>query len=280
MTSGFCYVADRSGYVKEAITSANSLKQEMPTAKIALVCPPSLFPANSVFDYHIPSDEQLSGPIAKVQAIEAPFDEVMLLDTDTFVAGDLHDAFRVLEHFDVAAGHEPTRGWDYPCDAPSAFCEFNTGVVLFRKNDQVRLLFRRWLEHYHRMRETAGLVNDQPAFRSAIWQSDPLRIATLPSEFHCIVGKPVSIAWEARILHGRGDLPTLEREINCQLGYRAFVPGWGQLRGYAGRRQLINQFCKLSVNFLKILLLPHFRSDTSDAAPEQWWTNKSSFGNR
>jgi hypothetical protein len=122
------------------------------------------------------------------------------------------------------------------------------------------------------MREKHGLVNDQPAFRSTIWEANQIRFATLPSEFHCIVGKPVSIAWEARLLHGRGDLVSIEHEINARLGYRAFIPGWGQLSGYVGRKQLIRQYCRLSINFLKILLFPKRRADSSTAAPVRWWT--------
>ena len=270
MTSGFCYVADRIGYIDEAVASAKSLKEHMPAAEVALICPEALFPANSLFDHHIVSREELKGPVAKAQVIEAPFDRVMLLDTDTLVARDLSGTFRVLEQFDIAAAHEPTRGWDYRCEAPPAFCEFNTGVVLFRKNAQVQRFFERWLEHYQRMRESDGLINDQPAFRSAVWESCSLRIATLPSEFHCIVGKPVSIAWEARLLHGRGNLRKVEQEINSRVGYRAFVPGWGQLRGYSGRRQLLRDYCALSRNFWRRFLFNAREMETSGEPPVQW----------
>ena len=272
MTEGFCYVADRAGYIREAELSAASLKRRMPVAQVALVCPTSLFRRDSIFDHHIALDENYSGPIVKTQAIKAPFDRVMLIDTDTLITADLTDVFRVLEHFDIAVGHEPTRGWDYPCEAPPAFCELNTGVVLFRNNDRVQKLFGRWFQKYFELRKAHRLVNDQPAFRSVLWESDSIRVATLPSEFHCIVGKPVSIAWEARLLHGRDDLFAIAGEINGQLGYRAFVPGWGQLRGYAGRKDLLRQYCKLTLNFFRMLLLKRWHSDSSATAPEKWWT--------
>jgi len=271
MTEGFCYVADEPGYVQEAVASAASLKRQMPNAKVALICPVDVFPRNSVFDHHVALAKEHSGPIVKAQAVEAPFDRVMLIDTDTLVARDLSDTFRILDHFDLAVAHEPTRGWDYPCDAPPAFCELNTGVLLFVNNTQIRGLFGRWIKNYYELREAYGLLNDQPAFRSTIWAANDIRIATLPSEFHCIVGKPVSIAWEARLLHGRGDLVSIEQEINRCLGYRAFVPGWGQLRGYSGRKHLIQQYFRVTTNFLKILLFPKWRADPSATAPVRWW---------
>src|SRR5438105_2132920 len=106
IAEGFCYVADRVGYIREAELSATSLKRQIPDAQVALVCPTSLFRRDSIFDYHIALDENYSGPIVKTQAIKAPFDRVMLIDTDTLIAADLTDVFRVLEHFDIAAGHE------------------------------------------------------------------------------------------------------------------------------------------------------------------------------
>jgi hypothetical protein len=271
VSEGFCYVADGPGYVGEATASAKSLKRQMPDAKVALICPAELFPRDSVFDHHIALGKEHSGPIVKARAFEAPFDRVMLIDTDTLIARDLSDTFRILDRFDLALAHEPTRGWDYACDAPQAFCELNTGVLLFVNNAKIRSLFEQWTEKYSQLREAYGLLNDQPAFRATIWAADHIRIATLPSEFHCIVGKPVSIAWEARLLHGRGDLVSIERQINRQLGYRAFVPGWGQLTGFSGRKNLVRQYCRLTINFLKILLFPKWRADPSSAAPVHWW---------
>jgi hypothetical protein len=271
MTEGFCYVADHPGYVEEALASATSLKAHMPNAQVALVCPTHLFPVGTAFDYHVPLGKEHSGLIARADAVNAPFDRVMLLDSDTLIAGDLTDAFRILERFDLAAAHEPTRGWDYPCDAPPAFCELNMGVVLFSNNARIRRMFERWSQNYYAMRDKYGLVNDQPAFRATLWEATDVRFATLPSEFHCIVGKPLSIAWEARLLHGRGDLVSMEREINRRVGNRVFAPGWGQLRGFAGRRFLIGEYLRLTLNFLKTLLLPSRRADQAEKVPVKWW---------
>jgi hypothetical protein len=274
MIEGFCYLADHPGYIQEAIVSATSLKKQMPDARVALICPKELFPESNVFDHHVPLGKEHSGLIARAQAVNAPFDRVMLLDTDTLIAGDLGETFRILDRFDLALAHEPTRGWDYPCDAPPAFCELNLGMVLFSNNAQVRMLFERWVENYHAMREKHGLINDQPAFRLTLWEARHIRFATLPSEFHCIVGKPVSIAWEARLLHGRGDLVSIEREINQCLGYRAFIPAWGQLRGFSGRKNLIRQYLRLTRNFFKVLFVSSHRLDASEPAPVQWGTPK------
>jgi hypothetical protein len=96
-----------------------------------------------------------------------------------------------------------------------------------------------------------GLRNDQPAFRTALWLSNKIRHATLPTEYHFICGKGAAIAWEAKLLHDRGNLSEISSIVNSSFGPRVFVRGWGLIFGYRGRRLWIKKFLSLSAKCFK-----------------------------
>jgi hypothetical protein len=269
-SQGFVYVVNHEKYLLEGLRSIESLARVMPQASIAVVCPPNLFRSHPAITHWVPLQTQRAGPIVKADATLAPFERAAFVDTDTMFARDMTDVFHVLDAFDLAAAHEPTRGWDYETPAPLAFCEFNTGFIVFRNDSKVRKLFQDWVDLFDQMLASQKLRNDQPSFRTAIWSNKDIRVATLPSEYHCICGKPVSIAWGAGLLHDRGDLPAIEKVINRDTGYRAYIPGWGQLRGYCGRKQWIRSYIELTKRFWLVLLFRRFRTDHSAKIPVRW----------
>jgi hypothetical protein len=268
--SGCCYVANTSGYLEEAMRSLASLRVHMPDINVAVIAPRELFRFGAPVNHWVPLPPGRSGPIVKTAARLAPYDRVLFLDTDTYVAGDISDLFSILDAFDLALAHEPTRGWDYETVAPKSFCELNTGVIAFKKSTRIEAFFDKWELKYDEMRSEQRLKNDQPAFRTALWMSTEIRHATLPSEYHfiCGSGKGMAIAWEARLLHGRGDLSTFASVVNSQLGPRVFVPGWGVICGYRGRRLWIRSYLHLTSNFLRGLLNP--RRLKTENSPVDW----------
>ncbi len=271
---GYVYVANTEAYILEALRSAKSLKRFMPSAQIALVAPKVLWElSGGIFDFLILPDLEDRTPIVKNDAIKAPFDEVAFIDTDTLFIGDHSHVFDVLEAFDIAAAHEPTRGWDYRISAAKSFCELNTGVLVFRNTPKVRQFFSRWLLIYRNMLAEQDLRNDQPSFRQALWEIQDIRLAVLPSEFHAIVGKPCSIAWDALLLHGRDDLVRAGRLINSKLGYRAFLPGIGCVYPFSGRRQLMRDWFRISLSMFIGLIDPTKRFGppaSGNPSPHRW----------
>jgi hypothetical protein len=255
-TNGCCYVANTIGYLEEALQSLASLRAHMPDVKVAVIAPPDLFREGAPVDHWISLPPGRSGPIVKTAAYLAPYDYVLFLDSDTYFAGDVSDVFDVLEAFDLAATHEPTRGWDYNTTAAKGFCELNTGVIAFRKNERTEAFFALWEKIFDSMWSEQGLRNDQPAFRTALWMSSEIRHATLPSEYNFICGKGNAIAWEAKVLHDRGDLAATASIINSGSGPRVFVPGWGVIFGYRGRWLWVKNYLWLSGNFLRVFLNP------------------------
>lgn len=245
-TAGFVYVATGERYVAEACRSAGSLRASMPGAAVALVTdsPPDQATAG-LFNTVIVRTDVRRQPIDKLLAWEAPFERCVFLDTDTHVCGDLSDLFRLLDNFDLAAAPETLRGWHYTLpEVPAAFPEYNTGVIAFRRGPATGEFFQAWRADFAKLQAASGFVSDQPAFRVAAYRLG-LRIAPLPSEFHFITITPNYTMWAVRLLHGRGDLPALARDLNRRPGARAFVPGLGLIAAFHGHRSWFAQYCRL-----------------------------------
>ena len=134
------------------------------------------------------------------------------------MCGDLAELFVVLDAFDIAAAHSPSRAIYEVDGVPDAFPEFNTGVILFGGSPAIRAFFASWAETFTRYleRRASGevrwlrpadkrvhVLNDQGTFREALYRSR-LRVATLPPEYNCRFSAPGFVDGPVRILHGRG----------------------------------------------------------------------------
>lgn len=268
-TRGFVYVATGAAYLPEAWHSATTLRRYHPDWPICLItdCPPA--DRGPFTEIRQPAGPVAHKPIDKLLAYEAPYDQVLFLDTDTHVVDDLSPVFGVLDRFDLALAQDVNRGWNYELpDVPLAFTEFNTGVIAFRKGEGVARFFHDWRENYLRLRTELNLVNDQPAFRRTVFHS-PLRIAPLPSEFHFLGDFPNSTLWKVRLIHARGDHARIERQANATLGLRAYVPELGAMPAYTGRQQLLRSLLAFVARGLRLLL----RGPESVTAqhPSKWW---------
>ena len=266
---GFVYAANTQGYVDEALASLASFRRFLPTAPVTILAPRALFVSGLPHVEWLELAGTYDSPIIKAEAIRAPYERTIFLDTDTRIIGDISGLFDILDGFDMALVHEPTRGWDYETPAARAFCELNTGVIAFRNTPEIKAFFGEWTSAYLRLRQAQGLKNDQPAFRETLWNSRTVRHATLPSEYHFITGKGNSIAWDALLLHGRQDLARLEGLINRDLGPRSYEPAWGMLTSPSGRKQRLLVFLAIVRSFVSGLR-------TASAAPARetpvtWW---------
>lgn len=187
-SQGVLYIATGRKYILAAIESAKTVRNYCPELPI-----------------HFFSDWQDHGfhfdmspfPFYTVAAIEnphrrskvdylskTPYDHTLYLDTDTALNADIRGMFGLLERFDLAMTHAHRRNaverlatWRHAL--PKAFPQFNSGVLLYRKNKMVIQFFDEWAGHFH----NAGFRQDQTTLRELLWLSD-LRIATLPPEYN------------------------------------------------------------------------------------------------
>ncbi len=270
---GFVYVATGPGYIDEARRSAESLRRHHPGLPICLITDQSVVSVGAFSEVRAPIRPAEHKPIDKLLAYEAPYDRCVFLDTDTRVFGDLTPLFAVLDRFDLAAHQDINRGWHYELpDVPLCFSEFNTGVIAFRKNAAVEEFFRAWRQSYDELNRALGLVNDQPGFRRALYHST-LRVAPLPSEFHFLGNVANAIMWKVRLIHARGDYDAMARQIDEQLGARAYIPDVGVLQSFRGRKHWFGRTVRMAARMLRLCFSPP--ADSAKANPRKWWTGES-----
>lgn len=206
-TNGFLYVANGLKYLKEAEISVRSLK-DYHKEPIALICDVADYQSD-LFDIIVYEDKPVYNFSSKIYGLlKSPFDKTIFLDTDTFVCASLTNIFDILELFDIAVAHEPSRhsiGFiqnsnpTYKVEHQEVFPEFNTGVIAFKMKATAISFLQKWLEIYNLI----NIKADQVAFRDALLQSS-LRIHTLTPEynFRGILGMMVAHG-EVKIVHDR-----------------------------------------------------------------------------
>ncbi len=269
---GFCYVANTDGYVDEAMRSIASLRTHMPDVPVALVTHPHLFRDDPAVTDWVELNQDRNGPIVKTDARLAPYERVVFLDSDTLIIGNLTDLFDLLEKIDFACVSEPNAHPEYGIDrgVPVAFPEPNSGVFAFRKSPDTAAFFEMWLAEYDALHEKHGVSNDQPSLRTALWQSDSIRLVTLGREFNLITHANCSVSGPVAVVHDRSpERYRLAATINRDVAPRAIISGYGAVYGFAGRRPWFRQHLRLSWNFLRTLLRPG--NLQQQGFPVIWW---------
>ncbi len=209
---GYLYVACGDRFVREALISAQSLKQIDKTANITLVTDKEI--NSSLFDNVVirPSDVQTykHGLLYKVEHIyqASPYDETLFLDTDTYICESCDPLFELLNFFDIAIAPDPTdvnRAKSPESNKPLKATDlYNTGVILFRKNEHTKNLFTRWLTLYRTKVEqgVVGRENDQTSFIEA-WLESTARLYLLSQAWNARTPFFFTLNQSVKIIHGR-----------------------------------------------------------------------------
>lgn len=178
---GFVFAATGEGYTALAVRAAATVRDHHPDIPIDLFTDtPTDAP---VFDQIHTLERSWHRP--KMGALRrSRFARTIYLDADLFVLADISDIFDTLDQFDIAAAHDQERNdvcavrqWTKPL--PSAFPQYNSGVIGIKRSPQTDALLRQWEDAVF----SANADRDQPALREFLYDSD-LRIATLPPEYN------------------------------------------------------------------------------------------------
>jgi hypothetical protein len=270
----YVYVATGAAYVAEAVRSAESLRRVHPHARICLLTdelPAGQTPFDEVL---LPQGEIKRAPIDKALACEVEAEEVLLLDSDTYVVDTIEEIFDLLSRFDIAAYQDPHPGGNYQLPGvPITFSEFNTGVIAFNNNDETKRFFRDWRDNYQKFWDDLAAqgqtpANDQAAFRYTLFYSD-LRVAPLATEYHFIAQNPNRMLWKIRLVHGRGDCAAVAELANEQLGLRSYFPELGTINNFQGRAMLLKQLAAMVRRAFYLVVFG--RRMLSRDHPSTWW---------
>jgi hypothetical protein len=270
----YVYVATGAAYVAEAVRSAKSLRRVHPHARICLLTdePPSeQRPFDEVL---LPQGEIKHAPIDKTLACEVDAEEVLLLDSDTYIVDTIEEIFDLLARFDIAAYQDPHPGGNYQLPGvPISFSEFNTGVIAFNNTSKTQRFFQAWRDNYRKFWDDLAAqgqtpANDQAAFRYTLFHSN-LRVAPLATEYHFIAQNPNRMLWKIRLVHGRGDCAAVAELANEQLGLRAYMPELGLMNSFRGRAGMLRQLIKLLQRAFGFLFLG--KRLLQKQHPSTWW---------
>ena len=221
MTQGYLYTAFGERYVSEARISAASLKSVSKCAQVCLITDQPIAPGGE-FDIVLPitsgaSDEHYAkldrgAYYRKIdQFVRSPFDQTIYLDSDTYISCPLEGLFTLLDRYELLVTLDGNAEVNYAFEQtvapfssiPKEFGCFNTGVLAYRKSPRTHAFFQQWSSHHQNL-ASQHTVNDQPAFRLTLFESD-IRYHTLPVIFNWFSWIPFYIpsGGSVAIMHGR-----------------------------------------------------------------------------
>jgi hypothetical protein len=239
-SKGVVYVARGQTYLAEAVVSASSLKQQHPDLHVTLYADTETDAA--CFDAVHRIDPQTHPKLARQQVFcDLPYDCTLVLDSDTYICGDLLGLFQPMETFEFGAMPDPFRYrpedepvlGNFMARIPRSYSQLNAGVLLLRRTANVALLIRRWMENYARDLEQVRMmgfqhgwyqgIGDQSALREALYDT-PLHWWSIPAEYNCILSLPGYVEGPVKILHGRHVFhEQAARQLNSILTPRVYV---------------------------------------------------------
>tara|TARA_B100001093_G_C26813225_1_gene1008455 strand:+ start:399 stop:1121 length:723 start_codon:yes stop_codon:yes gene_type:complete len=193
-------------FLQEAIESAKSVKKLSPSLKISLFHGYSSIELKKkdlsvfddikkiVIDDNLPSrfSGNMKGFLSKLSAIKnTPYDNTLFLDTDTILCKPIHSLFKLLDKFDIAIApgpmtQRPTNDADVLSELPMEFPELNTGVILYRNNQKMKLFIREWedtfLNNKKGLYRQHGKGGEQVSLRYLLWANEQIRMYILSTQ--------------------------------------------------------------------------------------------------
>lgn len=222
MSRAIVYIAFGREYLKEARKSIKSVGDQYP----CVICAPArvrgiktfILPERQYNQWFLDRTAYFNLIIQKLK-----YDQILIMDTDTYVCGDLSGFFTVLDKFDIAGTHAVARHTVVRDDIPCSFPELHCGAFSFNRNERVQRLFERWFQIYYEGQNVFD--NDQPPLRQALWEDDATRLAILPPEFCFRYRWGGVVRMKVRLLHGKeNSMPyaQIAQRVNSTDGIRFY----------------------------------------------------------
>jgi len=215
---GVIYIATGRSFIEEAKRSAKSVRSN---TDLPIVLYTNKKINADVFDeiYQI-TNSQHTVADSIIREDMFPFERNLFLDTDTYICDSLTELFKLLDDYDIAMCQSPGR--KTVGDLPTAFREFNTGVIAYRNNTEVQNLFTDWMDSYKKQTQKTGHVTNQGTFSKTIYKSD-IDFITLPQEYNIRTRRGYANG-QIKIVHGRhpAGLPAVAEAINKSKKPRVF----------------------------------------------------------
>jgi hypothetical protein len=238
--NGYLYVAcNARKYLEEAVVSVRSLRKHNPGAHVTVIVDALLGECRDLladFDHVVVSDVTFTlesewkmwktGLLFKVSNMYefSPYEHTCFLDTDTHCLGKTEGLFAHLDYFDLAVVHASRDRKVITVEGHEiqGLTSFNTGVMLFRRNESVADLFAKWRSCYEA--HVHNMKHDQLAFVEALATSK-CRLYVLQNNWNARYDFPEKYVGKVVILHGRRKNPEkMGRRINTTQLERIWFP--------------------------------------------------------
>lgn len=234
MSKVFIWISSSDYYNSEAIKSAQSVRDCMPTTDCLLFTTNTHSTGDFVGAvielkprqynlWYLDFVNYLTSTLPRLSNLG--YDKVVYLDTDTYMCAPVPEIFDLLNTFELASVYAPARRISHTVEKISdCFPEFNTGVLAFKINEAVLELFDSWLEIYEAYPDLYG-ENDQAPLREVLYHWGG-RFCAMPIEYNCRFGFGGQARGQIKILHGRSDnMAALARDINASDEIRGWRRG-------------------------------------------------------
>jgi len=145
------------------------------------------------------------------ELIKLNYNQMMFLDSDTYMVEPCYELFDMLDHFDVVSTleHHYVTG---SSKIPISFPQLNLGMFLWNKTEELDMLFQQTADMVRKRKKGS----DQPYFRVALYHSK-IRYAVVPWEYNCHYKYPGYLFSTAKIIHSDSSslgLPADEKILN------------------------------------------------------------------
>lgn len=191
MDCGFLLAADGPKYVNEALINARLLRKHSKFPIALAVSENNLEDIDrSLFDEVIFIENSKKKKFAfKILAMmQTPFEKTLYVDTDALVIQSVDHIFQALNRFEIGITIESTNHTVnekvFPLKYHNVVPEWNSGILLYRKTENVLSLFRLWLKNLN-----DGIVKfnnsaDMPYLREAFLSMPSIDYFILPNSYN------------------------------------------------------------------------------------------------
>lgn len=243
MTQAVFWIVSGDRYIVEARQSARTVARQMPDVLRILFTPDRHFIADRrEFSaiYALPSRKSeywyldctrylgIATGLLEREGIE----ELVYLDSDTWVCNPFPEVYELLERFNLVGAHAPGRKTCNTVNSiPISFPELNVGVLGIRNITETGYFIDAWYKQYEAHVDIYG-NNDQGSLRETLWEYSNYTCPTefsfyvLPPEFNARpIGTGVYVNGPIRILHLRdADMVECSYSCNRTTGARLWKP--------------------------------------------------------
>ncbi len=154
--------------------------------------------------------------------IAPPYKENLYVDTDVYFLEPFEQIFEVLKRVDIAVS-QTFQNKDKNSEISDAFPIFNSGIIVFNKNERTLEFFSDWLSRYNNKKHIQKF--DEPSFRESMFYHASLAFSILPVNYNFRVEQAQRVNGRVKILHGKNlqHSPSIEK-INRTDVNRLYLP--------------------------------------------------------